>query len=174
MCQDSHVSKSHCCTSSGLISHNRFRPIAEQCAGRGAAGTSGGSASPTGIVQPPAPRRARPCICRPSWRRALSRRRSFLEWWLIDLRQKFVALDFGLLLREPVVALARADDVELPHGVHRAVRPLYIVPIAENQYEPPRSCARGYPGAESALLVASLSQRLKVTFGSEHHSSPTL
>ena len=50
---------------------------------------------------------------------------------LVDLREEFVALNFRLLLRELVLALARTDSVELPDGFRRAIRLQDIFPVAE-------------------------------------------
>jgi hypothetical protein len=63
-----------------------------------------------------------------------------LEGGLVELRQEFVALNFRLFLREPVFSLARADRVELPDGLRRAVLLQDIFPIAE---KPIRAAAVG-------------------------------
>ena len=54
-----------------------------------------------------------------------------LNGGLVDLRQEFVARNFRLLLRELSVALARADRVEFPDGLGRAIRLQNVFPVAE-------------------------------------------
>ncbi len=98
-----------------------------------------------------------------------------LDGGLVDRRQEFVALNFGLLLREPVLALARAEGVELPDGLRRAVRLQDIFPIAEI---PVGTSAVGSLVNARVLnphfQSQASSQRLKVTFAPKHQASPIL
>src|SRR6185437_16989002 len=55
---------------------------------------------------------------------------------LVDLREEFVPLNLRLLLREPVLALALANDVELPNRLRLAAKLRYVVPIAEEPVAP--------------------------------------
>src|ERR1019366_1425219 len=92
---------------------------------------------------------------------------------LIDRRQEFIALNFCLFLQEPVLALARADNLKLPHGLHRAIRLQDVIPVAEIPVRASaiRSLVNSrvlYPYFQSQAS----SQRLKVTFVQEYQSSP--